>query len=176
MPNERKAISALLLTAFLLFANISPGVATESGNPVSLSVASLGISTTLKPLGLERDGSLSVPKDSKYSGWFTGAPKPGEIGPAIIVAHVDWKGLKGPFYNLKKIKKGAFISIKLQDKSNVRFQVTAVDWVKKNAFPTNKVYGDLNFAGLRLITCETFNHQSKDYVDNLIVYAKQVGL
>jgi LPXTG-site transpeptidase (sortase) family protein len=175
MNQKVKAICAHALIACFLATGISSSAAKESGDPVSLSIASLGISTTIKPLGLETDGSLSVPIDSKYAGWFTGAPKPGEIGPAIIVAHVDWKGSKGPFYTLKKIKKGALISVKVVGKPDIRFQVTSISYVKKNQFPTNVVYGNIDFPGLRLITCETFDSKSKAYVDNLIVYAKQMS-
>ena len=175
MNRKVKAICAYALIACFLATGISSSAAKESGDPVSLSIASLGISTTIKPLGLETDGSLSVPIDSKYAGWFTGAPKPGEIGPAIIVAHVDWKGSKGPFYNLKKIKKGAIISVKVYGSTDLRFRVTSISYVKKNQFPTNVVYGNIDFPGLRLITCETFETKSKAYVDNLIIYAKQVS-
>ncbi len=89
MNQKVKAICAHALIACFLATGISSSAAKESGDPVSLSIASLGISTTVKPIGIETDGSLSVPIDSKYAGWFTGAPKPGEIGPAIIVAYVD---------------------------------------------------------------------------------------
>ena len=45
----------------------------------------------------------------------------------------------------------------------------------QNQFPTDVVYGNIDFPGLRLITCETFETKSKAYVDNLIIYAKQVS-
>ena len=43
-------------------------------------------------LGSDNDGSLSVPQTGEVAGWFTWGPKLGELGPAVIVAHVDWIG------------------------------------------------------------------------------------
>lgn len=45
----------------------------------------------------------------------------------------------------------------------------------KDAFPTRAVYGDLDHAGLRLITCGgVFDRTKRRYVDNLIVFAESV--
>jgi len=37
------------------------------------------------------------------AGWYTGAPTPGELGPAIITGHVDWGGHPGVFFNLRNL-------------------------------------------------------------------------
>jgi hypothetical protein len=48
--------------------------------------------------------------------------------------------------------------------------------VPKNAFPTKKVYGDIAFPGLRLITCGgAFNEATGHYVDNVIAYGHLVS-
>ena len=42
-------------------------------------------------------------------------------------------------------------------------------------FPTELVYGDINYAGLRLITCSgSYDKNSERYDMNLIVYASLV--
>ena len=46
----------------------------------------------------------------------------------------------------------------------------------KDAFPTERVYGDIDHAGLRLITCGgAFDRAARSYRDNVVVYAGLVG-
>ena len=45
-----------------------------------------------------------------------------------------------------------------------------------HAFPTERVYGDIDHAGLRLITCGgEFDRAVRSYRDNVVVYASLVG-
>ena len=54
--------------------------------------------------------------------------------------------------------------------------VTQVKEYPKNEFPTDVVYGDLDHAGLRLITCSgVLNRLAHSYDDNIIVFADLVG-
>ena len=165
------ASSAILL--FLVF-NGNHAQAVPVVYPFSLSISSVGIKTALIPLGLDKDGSLSVPQTGAVAGWFTGGPKPGELGPAVIVAHVDWKGRKGVFFDLRKVRVGESILVTNSDSKITKFRITKVSSVKKDAFPTASVYGNLSYSGLRLVTCATFDFKTKKYVDNFIVYAKVI--
>lgn len=142
--------------------------------PVSVSIESAGIDSSLMPLGLNSDGTLEVPPDSSISGWYTGGPKPGELGPAVIASHVSWKGVKGPFFTLDQVIVGDFITVVNSDASNSKFEVTKTVTYKKEDFPTELVYGDLNYAGIRLVTCDRFDIKKKEYANNLIVYGKLV--
>jgi hypothetical protein len=38
----------------------------------------------LTGLGLQPDGTMQVPTDAKTVGWFTKAPTPGSLGPAVL--------------------------------------------------------------------------------------------
>lgn len=54
--------------------------------PVRVRIPDLGIDTQLIELGLTEDGALEVPADFSVGGWYTGGPRPGENGPAVIAA------------------------------------------------------------------------------------------
>lgn len=126
-------------------------------------------------LGLQADGTLEVPPGAFPAGWYTGAPTPGELGPAIIAGHVDWGGQPGVFFDLRELSTGDEIATTRQDGSTARFRVTHVQQFAKEAFPTEAVYGDLDHAGLRLITCAgAFDRQMRSYDDNLVVFAELV--
>jgi LPXTG-site transpeptidase (sortase) family protein len=125
----------------------------------------------MMPLGLRHDGSLQVPPDAFTSGWFTGGPRPGQLGPAVIAGHVHWDGRWGVFEHLASLKYGDRIVIERRDGSTVAFRVTRVSRFKKADFPTSLVYGNIDHAGLRLITCDGFSASGHAYLDNLVVFA-----
>jgi hypothetical protein len=143
--------------------------------PVRLQIASIGVDSKLMDLGLKADGTIQVPPSGFPAGWYTGMPTPGERGPAIIVGHVDWKG-PGVFYNLHKLKPGELVAVTRKDGSKPVFRVTSVKQFPKDQFPTKAVYGPLDHAGLRLITCGgTFNPQTGHYEDNIVAFADLVS-
>ena len=144
------------------------------GNPVAVIVESVGIESALMPLGLNPDGTLEVPPDSSISGWYTGGPKPGELGPAVIASHVSWYGVKGPFFALVDVMVGDVIIVVNSDDTKFKFEVISTATYAKELFPTELVYGNLDYAGLRLITCDLWDTSTKRYANNLLVYAKLV--
>lgn len=143
--------------------------------PVGLRIPAIGVDSELVDLGLQADGTLEVPPSGFPAGWYTGAPTPGELGPAIIAGHVDWSGQPGVFFELRELAPGDEIIVARQDGSTARFRVTRVERFDKDDFPTDAVYGDLDHAGLRLITCGgSFDDQARSYRDNLVVFAELV--
>jgi sortase (surface protein transpeptidase) len=147
-----------------------------AATPVRLQIPSIGVDSELMDLGLQADGTLQVPPGGFPAGWYTGAPTPGELGPAIIAGHVDWGGQPGVFFDLRELSTGDEIAITRDDGSTARFRVTHVEQFAKDAFPTQAVYGNLDHAGLRLITCGgSFDPQMRSYNDNLVVFAELIG-
>ncbi len=154
----------------------APGAAEPMGKsePVSLDVPAIGAHSSLVPLGLNADNTVQVPPVSTplQAGWYTYAPTPGEVGPAIILGHVDGNHQKGIFYRLKELKPGDRISIARKDGTTAVFEVTKVDDVPKAEFEKAGVYDDTPDAQLRLITCGgVFDHAAHNYLDNIIVFA-----
>lgn len=143
--------------------------------PVSLDIPSVRIDTRLLRLGLNRDGTLQVPWKPLLAGWYTGSPTPGQLGPSIIAGHVDsWATGPAVFYRLGQVVVGAQVHVTRADSSVADFRVTAVRTYPKVSFPTKVVYGDVNRAELRLITCGTWNSSTQEYDDNVVVFARLV--
>jgi hypothetical protein len=144
--------------------------------PVRIDVASIGASAAIDPLGLNRDGSLAVPKDFRRAGYYTGRSLPGEIGPAIIVAHVGSRSGPAVFARLSQIRPGAEVVVTRADKSRLVFIVDRLERHPKNAFPSEAVYGPTPDATLRLITCGgTFDQSTGHHRDNFIAFAHLRG-
>lgn len=141
--------------------------------PVRLDIPSVQIDTSLLRLGLNRDGTLQVPWKPLLAGWYAGSPTPGELGPSIIAGHVDsWATGPAVFYRLGQVDVGARVRVSRADGTVAVFRVTAVRTYPKVSFPTNVVYGDVNRAELRLITCGTWNSATQEYDGNVVVFAR----
>ena len=140
--------------------------------PLQITIPSIFVDSKIMQLGLEKDGTLSVPPDGSLAGWYTGSPTPGEVGPSVIAGHVDWKGKEGVFFRLRTLKIGAIVKVLRADGATQSFTVERIDSFSKKNFPSHQVYGDIPYAGLRLITCGDFNYQLHEYVRDTVVFAK----
>ncbi|MFC0109986.1 class F sortase [Kibdelosporangium aridum] len=148
-----------------------------ASTPTEISIPKIGARSSLVPLGLNADQTIQVPPVDQpmQAGWYDKAPTPGEVGPAIILGHVDGNKKPGIFFRLKEMAVGDEVSVSRQDGTTALFKVTHVEQIAKKEFPTDKVYGDTQGAELRLITCGgTFDHAAHSYKDNIIVYATLV--
>ena len=144
--------------------------------PVRVQIPAIGVDSALMDLGLQDDGTLEVPPSGFPAGWFTGAPTPGEQGPAVLAGHVDWDGEPGVFWALRDVVAGDEITVTRADGSSAVFRVTEVGQYDKDAFPTAAVYADLDHAGLRVITCGgDFDRAARSYEDNTVVFADLVA-
>jgi hypothetical protein len=144
--------------------------------PVRVQIPAIGVDSGLMDLGLQDDGTLEVPPGGFPAGWFTGAPTPGEQGPAVLAGHVDWAGAPGVFAALRDVATGDEVVVSRADGSTAVFRVTEVGQYDKDAFPTAAVYGDLGHAGLRVITCGgEFDEAAQSYRDNTVVFADLVA-
>jgi LPXTG-site transpeptidase (sortase) family protein len=142
--------------------------------PTRVVIPAIGVNSTLMDLGLEKDGTLETPPGAFPAGWFTGAPTPGELGPAIIVGHVRYN-TPGVFARLSDMRRGDQVDVKRRDGSTARFRVTRVEHFAKSSFPTAKVYGNIDHAGLRLITCGGLDAKTSVFEENVVVFADLVS-
>ncbi|MGI5125652.1 class F sortase [Pseudonocardia sp. CA-107938] len=153
-------------------------VAAPTGHePVHLDVDAIGVHADVIRLGLAPDRTVEVPPlGSPDVGWYSYSPPPGDLGPAVLLGHVD-AAATGPsvFHDLSRLRPGDGIAVRRADGSTVRFRVDDVAQYPKARFPTAAVYGNIDHAGLRLITCGgAFDRGRRSYLDNVVVYASAV--
>jgi sortase (surface protein transpeptidase) len=76
------------------------------------------------------------------------------------------------FYHLGELEAGDEIEVTRADGTVATFVVTEKERVPQDNFPTLDVYGPIDYAGLRLVTCTgVYDHGTLRYSHNLIVYA-----
>lgn len=149
----------------------------DASRPVSFSIPALDRQGKLIETGLREDRTLEVPpgREGAPASWYNGSPTPGEIGPAVLLGHVNsLADDSGIFYNLESLAKGDKITVTRQDGSTAVFAVYKSELYPKNDFPTKAVYQPTDGAELRLITCDGFSESTGEFVDNLVIYAKLV--
>jgi sortase (surface protein transpeptidase) len=155
---------------------VAAGPVLGASQPVRVDIPRIGVHAPLISLGLKPDGSVAVPslKQARLASWYDQGPTPGEVGPAVLLGHVDSK--KGPavFFELGRMRPGDRIDVARKDRTVARFTVDSVERVPKAQFPTNRVYGDLAYAGIRLITCGG-GFDGHHYTGNVIVYGHLTG-
>jgi sortase (surface protein transpeptidase) len=113
---------------------------------------------------------MEVP-DPAEVGWFTGGATPGALGPAVIAGHVTWDRAPAVFHRLGSLQRGDQVTVAREDGRTAVFTVSRVVQFPKSQFPSRDVYGAIDHAGLRLITCGG-SYANNRYLDNVVVFAR----
>ena len=160
-------------------APVTRGPLLPASVPTRVVIPAIGVSSDLLQLGLNPDRTVQVPPLSRNSqaGWYRGSPTPGELGPSLILGHVDSAEYgPGVFFKLGALRPGQTVEVTRSDHTVAVFRIDRVASVPKNHFPTLQVYGDTQNAQLRLITCGgRFDFSARSYEDNIVVFGSLVA-
>jgi sortase (surface protein transpeptidase) len=143
--------------------------------PIHLSIPAIDLSVPLSTLGLNSDGTVSVPTDFNEPGWYHYGASPGETGTAVILGHID--SYLGPavFFDLHELVPGDKIIVRLADGSSARFAVIGTATYLKATFPADLVYGQRSYSALQLVTCGgVFDYSTRSYLSNVVIFAALV--
>ena len=151
--------------------------ALDASHPTALTIPAIGTRSGLLHLGLRDNGSLEVPPGDPGApaAWYDGSPTPGEVGPAVLLGHVNaTDGGPGVFAGLRQLAPGDRIEVAREDGTTAVFAVDRGEAYAKDAFPTLEVYGNTAGPELRLITCDGYDPATGLFDDNYVVYATLV--
>ncbi|MFB9567125.1 class F sortase, partial [Saccharopolyspora hordei] len=146
--------------------------------PTWIEIPRIAARSSLVPLGLNPDGTVAVPSvhEPMQAGWYRYSPTPGELGPAVVLGHVNGDGQDGVFARLHELRPGDEVRIGRADGQVARFVVHRMAQEPKSGFPSDEVYGDTPDPQLRLITCGgPFDREARSYRDNIIAFATFTG-
>jgi hypothetical protein len=143
--------------------------------PVAVDIPAIGVHSQLLRLGVNADGSLQVPSlltSADKAAWYKYSATPGEIGSAVIEGHVDSDQGPAVFFRLGALHPGDTIDVTLADGVTGVFRVTGVREYAKTRFPAKAIYGSVDYAALRLITCGgVFDYATRHYLSSTVVFA-----
>jgi hypothetical protein len=156
-----------------------PATDAPVATPMRVVIPAIGVGSDLLSLGQAADGSLAAPPPGPHydqAGWYRYSPRPGAVGPAVIVGHIDSKsGGPSVFFRLGELRPHDRIDVTRADGTVAVFAVDDVRRFHKADFPTQLVYGNTDHAALRLITCGgPFDRTTGHYLDNVVVTASLV--
>jgi len=152
------------------------GPVLPAAEPSSVSIPRLHVGSRLVQLGRDDRGAMEVPVDPATAGWYRLGPTPGELGPAVIAGHVTWNQAPGIFFRLAQLRGGDLVEVAREDHRVAVFEVTHVARFEKSKFPTRAVFGGVDYAALRLITCGgEYDSSAHRYRDNVVAFARLVS-
>lgn len=149
----------------------APAPPAPAADPVGVTIPVIGVDADVTAVGLNGDGSMETP-DFGLAGWYAEGPRPGDPGPAVVVAHVDSRSGPDVFYRLRELQPGDQIMVEQADGDTTAFVVERSEQVDKDQLPTDRIWNHTTDRVLRLITCGgQFDRSVRHYTDNVIVYA-----
>jgi hypothetical protein len=147
-----------------------------SSQPTIVTIPTISVNAEIHEVGLLASGAIETPDlFGNKVGWYKYGPTPGELGPSVLIGHVD--NYKGPsvFWNLSKLAAGDVVDVVRADGTTAQFSVTKIVQYNQDNFQTDEVYGNIDYAGLRIITCGgAFNYITGRYSHNTVVFASLV--
>lgn len=175
----------LLLLTFFLPSLLAPGHAAprvslpiaqaatvkEAVAPTRLNIPSIGLQSTIVPMGLDKVGNLDVPSGKSGNvGWYAAGTIPGEMGSAVLDAHVF-----AAFSRLHTVGKGDRIEVAMSDGTTRTFAVTKTKVFKLSDLSPQELYEQDGGRYLHLVTCAgTLTPDHSTYTHRLVVYATLV--
>jgi hypothetical protein len=141
--------------------------------PAQVSIARLGVTAPVGPVGVGSQGALVVPASPSDVGWYHGGAVPGEPGVALLTSHIDTRTEgRGVFAGLVRLEIGDVVTVLAADGTEQRWTVTARTQHAKEELPDG-LFARTGAPTLALVTCGgPFDRAARSYRDNVIVWAE----
>ncbi|MFC3453087.1 class F sortase [Amycolatopsis speibonae] len=126
---------------------------------------------------LTADGTLPIPEGLDEATWW-GAKLGADQGASLLSGHVNWKGKKGPFDELWRLKTGQEVALVDTDGGKWVYKISEIVTVHKTklAEQSEKLFGPDGPHRLVLVTCGgEYVGGTDGYEDNRIVTASLVS-
>lgn len=140
--------------------------------PVRIRIPAIGVDSEIEQVTVASDGTMDVPKHQFNTAWYSPGARPGEVGSAVIVGHVDWVlSKRAVFTDLYRLKSGDKISVLNQDGVDISFVVRSSKTYDANQDATNVFTSTDGLAHLNLITCVgAWDRSANTYTQRLVVF------
>ena len=140
-----------------------------TGAPTRLIIPSIGLNAQIDAVGLNDKGEMDVPDGSSPNvGWYKGGVIPGNMGSAVIDAHVF-----AAFEELRYLKVGSEVYVENAHGQRLTFVVDDSRVYKLGELTSGMLFGRKDARRLNLITCAGQpTADGSTYTHRLVVYTK----
>ncbi len=143
-----------------------------TAQPVRLIIPSIGLSAPVQSVGINDKGEMEVPDGSLPDvGWYKHGTIPGNVGSAVIDAHVY-----AAFEKLRYVKVGSEVIVENANGERLTFVVNDSRVYQLGELTSGMLFGRKDARRLNLITCA--GEQTADgstYTHRLVVYTTLVA-
>ena len=155
---------------------LSDDVVSDDIKPVAVRVAGIGLEASVISVGVDSNNQFAVPTADTV-GWYQYSAAPGNPGASVLAAHVDYGGVPGAFFNLRKVLPGDTLEVELEDGTIILYEVTDNTLYEKIDLPAGELFRKDGDSVLQLITCGgTFNPEEHSYDANIVVTAIPISV
>lgn len=146
----------------------APIKAIDHGVPTWIYVPSIGLSSPIKGVGIDKKGNMDVPSGKTSDvGWYKHGTLPGNTGTAVLDAHVT-----AAFKDLEDIKIGESIYIYTSTGKILRFVTKKAKTYEAKTTDPRVLFAPSKSPDLNLITCAGTLLGDGEATHRLIVTAK----
>jgi LPXTG-site transpeptidase (sortase) family protein len=140
--------------------------------PARIEIPSLGIISTVQPVGREANNEMELPDSLAESGWYKLGAAPGNPGKAVIAAHTGYPQQPSQFRNLSKLKPKDTFTVIDHAGNAAHFEVMNLAEYRPEDAPLASIFGDSPTPRLALITCAGEWHaKTQSYSHRLVIFA-----
>jgi Sortase domain len=142
--------------------------------PVTLAIPAIGVSASIVPEGLGRDGALGIPPPRQV-GWYDRGPAPGQDGTTVLAGHIDDYGVPGAFLHLNELQAGATIRVTTASGQVAAYTVSRRLMLPQSALARSGLLSQQGAPELVMITCGgAYDTGTHLYLDNIVILATPV--
>jgi predicted outer membrane protein len=131
-----------------------------------------GLDFPVRPVAIDRDGSLEIPEDPAVLGWWASGGSPGVGGTVVVVGHIDSpRSGAGPLAQLRTVRLSTRISVTTADGGQLGYRVVGRRTYRHDRLPAG-LFARHGPARLALITCTGwYDRRRGHYLRTLVIYA-----
>lgn len=139
----------------------------QTAHPVRLIIPSIGLNAQVESVGINSQGEMEVPSgDSPNVGWYKHGTIPGNVGSAVVDAHVY-----AAFEKLRYLKVGSEVIVENANGERLTFVVNDSRVYKLGELTSGMLFGKRDARRLNLITCAGQpTADGSTYTHRLVVY------
>lgn len=151
--------------------------AQQAPPPRRLRIPALGVDAAVRPVGVQPDGAMVIPKSPDSVGWYRYGSAPADpVGHTVIAGHVatieDGPGALAP---LSRAEPGMRVDVVDSAGTLHRYEVTGRERISKKALPVDEIFARDGRPVLVLITCGgEYIPELGSHRDNVVVTALPV--